>query len=446
MRPISDTRLNILLILSDDRGHTHGEISQLLGPKDKDRPGKKKGYDGYDKGNLTKTLNDWRIVCGQNNHYYILSNMETLAYIMNHSTGIDSVEFYKQFLKSNYINKLIKLFGLKSVISEISSHLNDRYFREVAIPALLSCPATAEEYKILLKSIDEYFSGMENIAAMEIVRKKFEQDYMHLPRFNPASNRYKVAAVEKAKSYDGSPYSNKTGNIDELITLRDLGIEGVRFYRNAILHDIVSLFKSRTNNSENNKFILKYIELDNHLSPFTAYPVNQPIEIMLSTSFARLYDDAYLIDPKDIFLLLDRANIIFENFPYLVRIFTGSRTYKDAAIRGLIHDWNIASAIFEAIINLLGQLSFDKEELLFHLTRDDAGFQIVDMKTDQGLLGEADLETLDADNLNRGFHEFDQTKYMRPVLLGTLGQNWHEKLVPIESIIAAAHIKSLSQS
>ena len=163
---------------------------------------------------------------------------------------------------------------------------------------------------------------------------------------------------------------------------------------------------------------------------------------MFSTSFGRLYEDAYLIDPKDMGFLLERANIVFRNFSKFSRLYIGSRTYKEAAIRELIHDWNMASARLEAILGLLGQVGYDPEKSCFHLTRDITGFQIVDMRTNESLLGESDIESLEVANLNIGFYEFDQTKFMRPVLLGGLGHEWQEQLVPVETIIAGMEIDS----
>ena len=93
-------------------------------------------------------------------------------------------------------------------------------------------------------------------------------------------------------------------------------------------------------------------------------------------------------------------------------------------------------------LGLLGQLGYDPEKSFFHLTNDGAGFQIVDLQTDRRLLGEADLESLEAGNLNQGFYEFDQTKFIRPVLLENLDQGWQEQLVPIEIIISGLKINS----
>lgn len=439
MRPISDHRLNVILILSDGKWHTNADISRLLGPKDVDRPGKKKGYDGYDRGDLSKELSalmELHLVDKSNDHYHLTSFKETFAYIMDNSKRSDSDEFYKQFLESEYINNIIDVNGFMPIVSVISSRLADREFRDIAARRLLSRPATRDAYKDLLGAIEEYFNTMVNTEAIDGVRKKFEKKLMHQKKENPAFERYTYSAIDKARSYDGGPYANNTGNLVELDILRELGIEGVRFYRRSVLHGSIRLFTRRMRTPKNNKFIIKYVIFDNYLGPFTAYPVNNPVELMFTTAFNRVFEDAYIIDPKDIGILLKRANVVFQNFHEFARIYAGSRNYKEAAIRELIHNWNIAAARLEIILSFLKKPGFDPDWSCYHLTRDGAGFQIVDLGTDERLLGESDMEMLEAANLNTGFHEFDQTKYMRPVLLGDgPNQDWQEQLVPVESIM-----------
>jgi hypothetical protein len=434
--------MKIIMILSVNKGQRHGEISRLLGPKDKDRSGKKKGYDGYDKGDLTKALQAMiaaKLIQMQNDDYYIVQSEETFTYILKQNMKIEFADFLKTFLESEYVNNLIKAIGFKSVISAISSHLAKRDFRDIAAPALLSQSATIEEYKTLPKSIEEYFNSMMDIKAMRTVGEKFQRDRVEVKRSDPAYEWMLKAFHDSIQQHDGAPYGNKVGNIEELEILRDLGMQGVLFYRKHLLKDFVSIFERRTN-AENEKHIIKYAQLDNYLSPFTAYPVSHPIELLLSTSFGRLYEDAYLIDPKDMGFLLERAKVIFENFSEFSRVYIGSRDNAEAAIKELVLNWNMACARFETILGLLGQLGYDPEKSCFHLTNDGAGFQIVDIQTDRGLLGEADLESLEAGNLSQGFYEFDQTKFMRPVLLGNLGQGWQEQLVPIETIISGIKI------
>jgi hypothetical protein len=392
----------------------------------------------------------------ESDNYYIEKSKEIFSCVMDQIIKSSSEEQCKSFLKSKYVNDLIKTIGFKFVFAAISGHLTDRGFRDIAAKALLSHEATIEEYKSLLGSIEEYFKSMENLEEIKKAGEKFLQDQANflqdLANFlqDQANRRQSVLAHDwsvlafkrSLEMQEGAPYDNKTGIIDELEILKEFGIEGFRFYRNNLLEGFMHILSGRMGNTENGKQIIKYAELDNHLSPFTAFPVNNPIEILFSTSFSRLYEDAYLIDSKDRVFLLERANVVFDNFPEFARLFIASKTYKEAAIRGLIHDWNTATARLEAILSQIGQLDYNQDASEIHLTKDRAGFQIEDLKTGERLLGEADQENLDEDNLNRGFHEFDQTKYMRPVLLGNLGQSWQEKLVPIESIISAINIDS----
>ena len=275
----------------------------------------------------------------------------------------------------------------------MSGHFDEnRSFRDIAATALLSHSATIEEYKGLPRLIKDYFNSMENNKAIAEVGEKFQKDGVEVKRDNPAYEWMVKAFHSSIQQYDGAPYDNKVGSIEELDILHDLGTQGVLFYRKHLLEDFVSLFEGRTN-ADNGKRIIKYVQLDNYLSPFTAYPVSHPIERMFCTSFGRLYEDVYLIDPKDMGFLLERANIVFRNFAKLARLYIGSRTYKEAAIRELIHDWNMASARLEAILGLLGQVGYDPEKSCFHLTRDLTGFQIVDMRTHESLLGGSDIET-----------------------------------------------------
>jgi hypothetical protein len=143
-----------------------------------------------------------------------------------------------------------------------------------------------------------------------------------------------------------------------------------------------------------------------------------------------------LIGPKDMRLLLDRANIIFEHLPEFSRDYIQSKANIEAAIRELILNWNTACARFETIFYFLGELGYETGPSCLHLVSEGTGFQIIDLKTDQRLLGESDIEKLEPSHLNTGLYEFDQTRFMRPVLIENLGSGWHEALVPIETMIS----------
>jgi hypothetical protein len=383
-----------------------------------------------------------QIISVDSDVYKILPSKEAFSHIIDQSVKQERRDFLKSFLESSFVGNLIYDIGFGFVFAAIKGHFAERGFREMAAPALLSHLEPIWEYKKLLDSVEKHFESMENPKEIKKSGEKFLQDQANGSQFGPAHDRSVLAFRQSLDKLDGSPYDNKTGKIDELEILKEFGIEGVRFYRNNLMEGFIHILSCRMGNAENGKHIIKYAELDNRLSPFTAFPVNNPIEMMSSAAFSRLYEDAYLIDPDDTVFLLERANVVFDNFPEFARLIIASKTHKEAAIRGLLHDWNIAAARLEIILALIGQLGYSQDISGIHLTKDSAGFQIVDLKTGDGLLSESDQESLDEDNLNRGFHEFDQTKYMRPVLLGNLGQSWQEKLVPVESIIAAANIDS----
>jgi hypothetical protein len=440
MRDLSDLRFRILMFLSDDNGYANGELSELLGPDEVNSSTKKKRKsEVHDKGNLSKTLASMiksKIICAYMGKYYILPSDETFSHIIDQSVKLEHIVFLELFLESIYVNNLIESISLSSTIAAIKGHIINREFRQIAAPALLSHPATIEEYTDLLDSIEGHFKSMEKLKEIKKVGEKFLQDRASGNQPGSAQVRSVMAFQRNLEKYEGAPYDNKIGKIDELETLRELGIDGIRFYRKNLLEDFVAIFAGRMANAENGKPIIKYVEFDNYLSPFTAYPVNYPIELMFSRNFGRLYEDAYLIDPNDLDILLSRANLIFKNFYEFSRIYIGSRPNKDAAIREFVRDWNIACARFETVLYFLAELGYDAENSCFHLASDRAGLQIVDLKTDERLLGKADLEKLEANNLNMGFYWFDQTQFMRPVLLEHIGRGWEKELVPIEAIIS----------
>ena len=80
--------------------------------------------------------------------------------------------------------------------------------------------------------------------------------------------------------------------------------------------------------------------------------------------------------------------------------------------------------------------------LCFHVISDHKEFQILDLYTGEKLLGEDDKKNLKTCNLNKGFFEFDQIKFMRPVLIENLGTGWREELIPIDKIISAIKVGS----
>ena len=51
-----------------------------------------------------------------------------------------------------------------------------------------------------------------------------------------------------------------------------------------------------------------------HLSPYFSYPIYDPIQILLSKPFDRLYDDIYILDKYDLKLMAERIYLVYSNF------------------------------------------------------------------------------------------------------------------------------------
>jgi hypothetical protein len=111
MRDMSDLRFRILMILSDNKGYTNGELSRLLGANERNSSTKSKGKsEEHDKGNLSKTLRSMiksKIIYSDMGGYFILPSEESFSHIIDQSVKLELGYFLKSFLESAYVNNLI---------------------------------------------------------------------------------------------------------------------------------------------------------------------------------------------------------------------------------------------------------------------------------------------------------------------------------------------------
>jgi hypothetical protein len=107
-------------------------------------------------------------------------------------------------------------------------------------------------------------------------------------------------------------FNNDRDNFINLLTY--LGqMEAIQFYRNQIGETYSELFKEIHGNYFSENFY-KYIDLDIFISPFTSYPINNPVQILFGRPFERLYDNLYFIDEADYKKAIQRAFIVYDNF------------------------------------------------------------------------------------------------------------------------------------
>jgi hypothetical protein len=403
MAGLTSLQFEILNILLDNHGHANWELAIIL-----DR----------DEGNLSKVLKsllESNLICKGSRRdstnsktkgkrysedpYYIIKSLRVFSLMLGHIIEKSLEASIETFLSTNYINELIKKEDFLSIHEILKAKLDDEHIRDLALSALLNQPATIEAYKSIPKWVEDWLRGL---------------DY-------------------------GQMHINKTVRITDFDILRDCGIiNGVQFYRKNLLNDFINLYKIRAIDNTNGKIMLKFVEYDNFLSPFTAYPVNEPIELIFDKFFNRIYEDVYIIESGDLDCLLKRADFIFENFCTFLNIYTKSslQRNKEAIIKEFVVYWNLACSKFETIYNWLRNFHKFHPEWRYYLGSEGDNFQITELNTNQRLLNDVNREKLKPSYLNTGITEFDQTKFIRPPLLEIFAWNARAKLVPIEVIFA----------
>lgn len=73
-------------------------------------------------------------------------------------------------------------------------------------------------------------------------------------------------------------------------------------------------------NPDDAKLLRTFLEYDIALSPFTSYPVNDPLKLLFTKPFERLYNDFYLIDYTSDDFLVRRAYLIYSNFEKILKL------------------------------------------------------------------------------------------------------------------------------
>lgn len=177
------------------------------------------------------------------------------------------------FSKSNYANSIIKRFGFIAIYNIVKRHMADQRFKKIASQSILNHPE-------FLKEIQRYPDSL---------RKNNE----HLDDSIMA-------------------YTLSGDNLIGLMRNFD-AIDAVTFYRNNIKNTYGELIREFAG-ERLPESLKKFLDLDIYLSPFTSFPVNDPIQLFFARPFERLYDDVYLIDESDYEKFIQRAYLFYSNF------------------------------------------------------------------------------------------------------------------------------------
>lgn len=203
----------------------------------------------------------------------VLENFRDIIYAL---TKIKKDKYTSEFFKSKYVDELIKNFGFITIFNILKKYMDNvgnETFKKIASKSILNQRSIKAELK-----------------------------------------RYPIEIIISSKLYAESiatlnPYCE---NIIKLLQEFD-PIEAITFYREKIDKKYSRIFSGLHKNYFPQS-IKKYVELDILLSPFTSYPVDDPIRLLFSKPFERLYDNVYLMNESDYQRFIQRAYVFYSHF------------------------------------------------------------------------------------------------------------------------------------
>ncbi|MFZ3147303.1 hypothetical protein [Methanothrix sp.] len=141
----------------------------------------------------------------------------------------------------------------------------------------------------------------------------FPSPYYNQPAFIIEIERYHETIKNDSEYADvmvvlGSDKNNLIGLLNYFDPL-----DAIQLYRDTIGNKYGNLFREIHEHYFSESF-KNFVDLDIFLSPFTSYPVEDPIRILFERPFERLYDNAYLIEALDYERFIQRAYVVYSNF------------------------------------------------------------------------------------------------------------------------------------
>lgn len=272
-------------------------------------------------------------------NYKIATSLETFKKVFDIYYPND----IEQVLKSNYCNRMINSKKLYEVYGKIGVDLEARKLKQIASESLLSLPATIQEYK---NYADSVYNNLEECAECHVYLRDMLQFF-------------EIGILE-----DFDP------------------IYAIPFYREHVVGNLVKLYRKIGGReiSSRSEIVVKYNELDMHLSPFFSYPIYDPIQILLSKPFDRLYDDIYILDKDDLRLMAERIYLVYANFPEFLSLYLkgGYTILLEKSLKEYVFLWNCLSTYFRKFFFYF-KGSLGKHSGKYHLWISNGIIQITDL-------------------------------------------------------------------
>jgi hypothetical protein len=254
------------------------------------------------------------------------------------------------FLSSNYIDKMIEKYTFQEIYNQLQEEFKNHNFRRDATSALLNQSAAIKEYEEYPEKIYDYL----------------QDDEMHPVRLEDLW-------------------------FDEIQILDKLDpVTTMPFIRNHLINNLMELYKRiggrrihlRSQDGQ------RLIKLDMHLSPFFSYPFFDPIQVIFSKPFDRLYDDIYVFDKEDLKIMAERIYLIYANFADFLFDFISSTDWRysirlENSLREYVFLWNCQSYYFSEFYERYNSLFSDG---CYYITSNSGFIQVIDLIKDEKMI------------------------------------------------------------
>lgn len=267
---------------------------------------------------------------------------------------------------------MIKKRGFEKIYQAIRLELMDPKFKKIA-SILFDNHSTKKEYENFARNLGTCISkvGSQSEASNAI---KVRNAYFLFDQLHEIGNELIPKEIKHIKILnDFEP------------------VNAVRFYRENIHKNIIEGLDERAKQNIITEGLHEFLRSDNYLSPFTSYPVNGTLELILSQPFQRIYDDIYLLDGESFGLMSIRAAAIYNFFPdilfELVRNDPPDLKELETITKQMVFHWNVASTRFDIICICLDELYKNGKHVgNYHLGINGLSYYITDLDSNAQLL------------------------------------------------------------
>lgn len=312
---------------------------------------------------------------GHKGHYLLKSDLETLKRLFE----LYSLDESKKFLQFNYMNVLIKKFGIVEVFKQFGGTLKDK---KMISEAILDHEATIHEYRTypekLYKYIEECNSSQVHIC-----------DICWFPSEHYLSNPVYLSDIFRLPEVEDKGRQVSLNDIfwfHEIDVLENLDPAiAVPFYRKNAVENLFKLFEKVGGReiTRPTEVINEINKLDIYLSPYYSYPKFDPIRLIFAKPFNRLYEDIYILEKQDLKRMAERIYLVYKNFgellyQYVKRFNSNYLSYFDVSLREYVFLWNSASTYFDKFY-MINKWFLDKGSRYYYIYNNNGFMQIRDL-------------------------------------------------------------------